>query len=202
MDRNMSQRRQEPAPSALTRCTRPCILIRIQCFVPGPAASTSSRCTAVVEPDCVAKINSTVWQKHQLLPPPMSPSSPDLQTPPRKPVGSGKLQWMLVCRVLLVPCSAFNSTLPSCKSTPLPWDRRRDAKAKDEANWQSKIHLSYTYLPVVHKPQPPGTFQWVKLGDKRPERFLSLLLGTNHPLSQIFESLPAPSISQSRPSPL
>lgn len=96
MDRNMSQRRQEPAPSALTRCTRPCILIRIQCFVPGPASSTSSRCTAVVEPDCVAKINSTMWQKQELLPPPMSPPSPDLQIPLRKE------NWMRVCRVLLV----------------------------------------------------------------------------------------------------
>lgn len=37
-----------------------------------PASSTSSRCTAAVEPDCVAKINSTVWQKPELLPPPVT----------------------------------------------------------------------------------------------------------------------------------
>lgn len=87
--RNMSQRRQEPAPSVLTRCTRLCILIRNQCFVPVPATGMSNRCTAMVEPDCVVK-ETLVWQEQKLLLPPMLLLNPALQILPCKLAGRGK----------------------------------------------------------------------------------------------------------------
>lgn len=44
---------------------------------------------------------------------------------------------------------AFNSTLTSCKYTSLPGDSRRQAKAKDRANWQSEVHLTPICLWLI-----------------------------------------------------
>lgn len=94
-------------------------------------------------------------------------------------------------------CSAFNSH--PANTAPCPGTAGGKPKqSTGQSGSQNSTFLTHS-LPVAHEPQPPGTFQWLELRDKCPERFLSPLLGTNR---QIFESLPAPSIAQSHLSPL
>lgn len=131
IDGNVSQRRQERARSALTRCTRPRILIRIQGFVPGRAGSARAE-----QMHCCG--GARLYGRDKLR------------------CGRGTSACRLLLPLQILPQSQATLSWGCAGALGIYPERGKAAGARYGAKWQAEVPS--LHLLVVRKSQPPGTF--------------------------------------------